>query len=135
MASLTDIRAAIAAKLVAAVDDAQCSGYVLASPTPPFFDVDLADPALDYSLAANSGAHEWHFVVRGVAQESIDVAAQQSLDAWVDSDLIKNALEADQTLNGTVSAVFVEQLSGYRQIAISNTLYLAVAWAVRVLTE
>lgn len=135
MATLSTLRSALAGKLQPL--GAQCSGYVLANPTPPFFDIDLGDPAIEYDQAFVGGHDLWRFTVRGCVAFSLDQAAQMKLDAWVSttgSSSVKALLEADQTLGGAAQTVRVVELAAYRPL--SNTggqiIHLGAEWTVEV---
>lgn len=142
MAELKEIRAALAAAINEAIPDVQCSGYVLAQPTAPFFDIELAQPtAIEYDKAMGRGLDLWRFTVRGCASYNLDEQAQMQLDEWCASSgesSVKEALEADRTLGGIAENLHVVSVSGFTPVASikaaaqpSNT-YLAVEWTVEV---
>lgn len=143
MASVADIRPEIAAKINAAIDDVQCDGYVLSSPTSPFFDVEL-DPALgiepNLSMGGPSGITKFTFLIRACVI-SLDRAQQMRLDEWTATSgatSVRQILEADQTLNGVADGVVVVRVGGYRGIAVKNqpgNEYLGAEWTVEITTQ
>lgn len=141
MASLSDIRAGLAAAITAAIPDAQCSGYVLANPTPPFFDIELSAEGVDYDQAMARGVDLWRMTVRGCVAVTDSLASQKTLDLWCAASgdrSVKAALEADLTLGGVASALRVTQLAGYRAIAVRgqpNNVYLGAEWTVEVYAQ
>jgi hypothetical protein len=133
VADLADIRAGLAAAIKAAVSDAQVTGYTIPSPTAPFFDIELSQDGIDYDQAMRRGHDLWNFTVRGVVAANDSLAAQKNLDAWIDDDVIKDALETDQTLGGVVKTVHVTHLSGYGPVSVllhPNNAYLGAEWTV-----
>lgn len=139
MADLSDLRAAVAAAITAAVPDAQCTGYVLSDPTPPFFDIELAQPAVEYDQSMSRGFDLWRLTVRCCVSYAADIAAQKRLDSFVKSSgasSVKQALEADQTLGGVAYTVHVTELSRYApfQSRQTTSTYLGAEWTVEINT-
>lgn len=138
MADLSEIRVALAAAVTRAVGDVQCNGYVLASPSPPFVDIELADEATDYDQSMGRGLDLWRFVVRCVVAQGLDIGAQRTLDVWCASSgekSVKAAIEADLTLGGVVETLQVTRLAGFRSLTIRsapNNVYLGAEWTVEV---
>lgn len=138
MASLTEIRAAIAASL-AVLPDCQVSAYMLANPTPPCIDV-FPDPEQEivYDRAMQQGAGEWNLIVRGRVAFSTDQGAQMRLDEWIASSgpgSVKAAVEADCTLGGAAEDLIVRACRAYQLSEDTGVLYLAAEWSVRVLAQ
>lgn len=108
------------------------------SPTPPFFDVELADPGIDYDQAMARGIDLWHFTVRAGVALGDNLAAQQNLDKYCASSggsSVKAALEADLTLGGVVKALHVTQVSGTGVVPVRahpNNFYLGAEWTVEI---
>lgn len=139
MASLADIRAGIASKITTSIPGVQCSGYVLSSPTSPFFDVELGPDGIEYDQSAGNGVMKFSLLIRGCIV-GLDIGQQKRLDEWTapaGDGSLKAALETDPTLGGVASAVHVAKASGYRltQVAGANNSYLGAEWDVEVFTE
>lgn len=136
MATLTAIRAGLATALTAAIQNAQCSGYVLANPQTPAFDIYLGETY--YDQAANRGLDRWSMRVRALVADSLDIGSQQLLDSFCapsGAQSVKAALEADLTLGGVVDALQVTGLSGYRKVSAFNRndiFYMSAEWTVEV---
>jgi hypothetical protein len=139
VAGLADIRPKLAGAITAAITDAQCTGYVLASPTSPFFDIELAADGMEYDQSAGNGIQKISLTIRGCIV-GFDLAQQKKLDEWTAPDgtrSLKQILEADGVLEEIPGQIHVGKASGYRltQIAGSNTAYLGAEWAVEVFTQ
>lgn len=138
MTTLKDIRAGLAANLLAVFPDAQCSGYVLSAPSTPFFDIELDNDGIEYDQTFDRGLDLWLLVVRGVVAMTSDQGAQVTLDEWCASSgatSVKEALEADQTLGGAAQAIHVTKLNGYRKIGLPmapTNAYLGAEWHVAI---
>lgn len=133
--SLASVRAGLAANIKAAIRDAQCNGYLLASPTAPGFEVEPSE--VQYDLAMGRGVDEWTLIVRGFVGDASDIGAQKQLDAWLASSgavSVKAAIESDRTLGGAASTLRVTQAAGYRKYGApgSNITYLGAEWTVVV---
>lgn len=135
MADLANIRAGIAANIRAAIPEAICTGYLLESPISPAFEVEFAGQV--YDSAMSRGLDEWRFTIRGLVSQSVlDEGAQKKLDAWLAStggESIKAALEADRTLDGSVSDSRVERVGPVRQfspISSPGTSYYGAEWTL-----
>jgi hypothetical protein len=128
VATFADIRAGLVAAITAAIDDVQCAGYVLASPTPPFIEFELADDGVEYSQAANNGAETWNVLVRAVVANTLDIGAQQKMDALIGTGTgtIKSAIEADLTLGGVCDSLRV--VSNTRPAMFPPTSGETTAW-------
>ena len=103
MAEFADIRAGIAANLRAYFPDAQVTGYRLANPTPPAFEVFLTE--VEYDEAMARGHDVYRITVRGFVPAAVDIGAQKNLDVMSKSagaSSVKAALESDRTFGGSV---------------------------------
>lgn len=135
---MSDIRAGLAAAIKAAITDAQCTGYVVANPAPPFFDIELSPDGIEYDQAMARGLDHWLLVVRGVVTLGDGVAAQKNLDDWCASSgtsSVKAAIEADKTLGGKVETLKVTRLAGYAPVSVAqhpNNRYLGAEWTVEI---
>lgn len=115
MTSLEDIRKGLAQNL-SAIPNLQTSPYLLGTPTPPAAEV--VPGAIDYDLAMGRGLDRWRLTVRVFVGLTTDRGAQVRLDRMIASagpQSVKQALEADCSLNGTVDDLRVVNCSGYRQ--------------------
>jgi hypothetical protein len=93
----------------------QVSAYMLSAPTPPWIDI-FPEP-VKYDLAFGRGLDEWQYAVRAFVGLNSDVGAQQKLDTMLEpagANSVKQAVESDITLGGTVSSVHVTEASGSR---------------------
>lgn len=140
MADPATIRQAIAERLKGSFPDFQATGYVLANPTPPGFEVDV-DPegGVNYDQAMGRGIDEWWWVVRAFVSGAADIGGQQKRDELLRSSgdmSVKAALETDRRLGGVchhlrvVSALpksYVNQESG--------TQYAGAEWRIQMLAS
>jgi hypothetical protein len=116
VASLTDIRAALAASL-GVLEGVQVSPYELSNPTPPVIWV-KPDPGefVTYHQAMRNGLELWHFIVEAYAGAMFDIGAQMTLDPFVASSgptSVKAAIETDLTLGGLVQNLECTNAHGY----------------------
>jgi hypothetical protein len=134
MASIKDIRVALAAKLSAS-PDLQVSAYILASPTPPYAHVFPAE--VEYDRAMVRGLDELTFTVEVAVPLTSDQASQQLLDEYLAGSgdrSVKQKLEVDRTLGGVVQNLRVTGSSGYMQVVREGAgPVLAAQWQVEVL--
>lgn len=135
MADLADIRAAIASALEGVDGIAQASAYMLSSPTPPCAHVFPAE--VDYDEAMQGGHLNLVLTVQAFASLTSDIGAQKILDPWIitagGSGLVKEALEADQSLGGKAYVTTVESCSGYQVYVQSDgRAFLGCEWRVVV---
>lgn len=141
MTALADIRAGLAANLSAAITDAQITGYLMSSPTPPCFEIEPLSVA--YDKAMGRGHDEWRLTVRGIVSVTSDIGAQKRLDRWLKSsggESVKAALESDRTLGGVCDDLRVEDIPepAYRHYASQSAPganYLGAEWTVLVIAS
>jgi hypothetical protein len=138
-ASLAQIRAALAAALVAELDDSQTvSPYVLADPHLPIVWVRLQTNApIAYHLAMGQGGEvqKWTFLIEAYAGSLDDVAAQQKLDVYLSpgSQSIYQALVADITLGDVVKNLHVTGCNAYVEFRRADgTGAIGANWQVEV---
>ncbi len=139
---VADIRQGLVANLrtVFPLSDSQISGYVLSAPTPPFFDIEIADAGIEYDLAAARGLDKWTFTVRGCVARTSDKGSQVTLDDYLESSggiSVKAALESDITLGGIVEALHVTHATGPKTIGVAAhsqpaNVYHGAEWTVEV---
>jgi hypothetical protein len=139
---LADIRAALTTQVKAVVTDAQMSGYLLASPTTPSFELQLHEhDGITYDLAMGRGLDKWRLVLRGFVSNGFDIEAQKRLDGWLASsggESIKAAVESDRTLGGAVSNVHVSSAGGHRSFTVASLphiQFLGAEWIVDILSK
>jgi hypothetical protein len=143
MATLEDIRTALAAALDAAIDDVQISPYMLTNPTPPA--IHIYPTEIDYDLASQValGAFAmWKFTVQALVGLTTDQGAQKVLDAMLAPSgdrSVKAAVEADRSLGGAVQDCRVETATGYRIYSFETAVgalrgpLLGCEWTVAVI--
>ncbi len=105
------------------VGDYQITGYILEAPTPPCFDIEIHTDGIEYDLAAARGYDKWMFTVRALIPKTSDIGSQVTLDNYLESSggiSVKEALESDTTLGGTVDALQVTHASGPRAIGVHS---------------
>lgn len=138
MAKIRDIRRGIAANVLAALPQSQCTGYLLENPQSPAFEVEFS--GIEYEGAMARGLDTYEFTIRGLASSTVlDSQAQQILDLWLESTgstSIKAALEADRTLGGSANDAEVIRVGPIREfspISSPGTKYYGAEWTLRVL--
>lgn len=97
------------------IDGLQESPFLLSNPTPPC--AEIAPAPIEYDKAFARGTDLIKLIVRVMVGITLDVAAQRRLDQFLATsgpNSIKEALESDGTLGGTVDDVNVTDCSGYR---------------------
>lgn len=135
MASLTDIRVALAASLGTAISGLQASAYMLANPTTPHAHVLPGE--VEYDKTLQRGLDELFLTVQLIVGTPSDMGAQMVLDEFLDDGprSVKTAIEADPTLNGACSDLHVQGASGYRVYTFGEGRppALGAEWRVRVI--
>lgn len=146
MSDLTAIRSALAANL-RAVPGCGVSPWLLDSPASPVLQV--VAPREFEPVGFGGGHHSILMVVEGCVPGVLDRGSYETFDAWLEDDLVWDAIEADQRLaqrltdNGTVQtgqssvadSVAVERFNGYQRTPLrNNTDALVGEWEVRILT-
>lgn len=134
--NIDDVRLQMATALDA-IPDVQVSAYVLASPTPPAIQIFPPGVMYDYSMGStNEGLSEWTFMVQAFVALTTDIGSQKLLDrlcAPSGGASVKSILEADKTLQATVSTLHViEQTPGRVVQPIQGSPLLTVEWRVVV---
>lgn len=139
MADLSDVRAGFMAALKLRFPDAQVTGYLLENPYPPAFEVEIGSQGVIFDMGMQRGTDEWWFTIRGFAGSGTDKAAQERLDVWLSSSgsqSVKEAVEVDRTLSGSVDDCRVTRISQLRSFSpISNPgmSFFGAEWTVRVI--
>lgn len=109
------VRAAMEVKLQPL--EANVNPYASSNPTPP--GVQIIPPGVEYDRAMRRGLDEWTFTIQAFVSFGEEFSAQQNLDAMCSpsgTQSIKALLEADTTLNGTVSNLRVMRQSQGKQV-------------------
>lgn len=143
---LAEIRQAIAAALASRLDGvAQCSAYVIASPTPPAIHVFPASTTYDLAMtptwtmgSSRAGTDQWQFTIQAFVAEMGDQAAQQLLDRFLEPSggySIKEAVEVDGTLGGLVADASITSMNGYTRYQVEGVTgpVLGAEWTVQIL--
>lgn len=142
MADIAAIRAALAARLTTLLgNDGQASAYMQSDPTPPTLQV-VGISETQYDTAMNRGGDVLTMVVQGLTGTTADRAAQEQLDAWLDTTgatSVKAAIETERpsavTLGGIVAACRVTGTNGHRVYKMPNgTDYLGAEWTLEIHT-
>lgn len=133
MASLTDIRDAIAANL-SAITDFQVSAWMLANPTAPSGHVFPGPTTFD--VTAGRGFDQLELLVQIFVAQNSDRGAQENLDEYMAGSgarSVKQALESDPTLGGACADLRVTGCSGYRQFVFEGRApLLGAEWTVDI---
>lgn len=136
MATISDIRAGIAANLAPLAPDAQVSAYMLDAPTAPCVYVYPAQ--IDYDQAMHRGLDRLLFTVRAAVQPSLDRGGQASLDEYLapsGAKSVKALIESDVTLAGLVAGLRVVACSGYKKFLpeqAQGPILLGAEWTIEV---
>lgn len=129
MATLRQMRVGLADALDT-IGGMQASPYVLASPTLPAADVQPT--SIQYHLAMGNGLEIHAFQVSVYVAAGLDEASQEKLDEFVDSGVVKAALEADKSLGGLVSDIQVTQMSDYVRVVVEGKETFSARWEVLI---
>ena len=132
--TVTAIREAMAVNL-GTIPNVQISAYMLVSPVPPVIHVFPA--GVEYDRGMHRGLDILTFTVEVFVAMGLDVGAQMRVDRMLSpsgTESVKAALEADRTLGGIVSDLWVERVSGYRLVELPEMEQKALSadWLVRV---
>ena len=138
-ATLAQIRAGIAANL-SVIPDVQVSAYTLGNPTPPC--LWILGPETSYDLTMHRGLDMVTITVQGFVALAADAGSQVMLDEMVSpagAMSVKQAVEADRTLGGVVSDLWVTRQSAYRVLqsppigaSSTTTQLIETTWTVEV---
>lgn len=136
-ATLTQIRAGLAANLSASLTDVTIKAYQLEQFMPPTIMV-MGPDHVTYDQAAARGLDEWIINIEGYGGFMFQ-AAQDTLDSWITptgTQSVKLAIESDRTLGGIVMDTHVMAVSAYRMTKFADgTALLGAEWQVRVLNR
>lgn len=135
MASITDLRAGIAANL-ATIAGLRTSAEMPDNPNPPVAVVSISD--VDYDLDFNRGMSQYNFDVTVIVGRADERTAQRKLDAFCSStgtDSIKLAIESNRNLSGVAYDTRVSGLRSYGSITVNDTTYMAAEFTVQCLAS
>lgn len=131
MASISDLRAGLAANLLGA--NVRSSATLPDLVNPPFA---LIVPAgVTYHKSFNNSLSEYLFTVTLIVGRASERSAQNALDAYCSAtgtSSIRRAIELDQTLGGVAYATVVTEMRNYGATTIGETTYLAAEFNVAV---
>ena len=134
MASISDIRAGIAANL-ASITGLRTSAEIPDNPNPPIAIVSLN--SVDYDKAYAKGLVEYSFTVTVIVGRSAERIAQRTLDMYISTgqNSIKSAIELDKSLGGTAYDCRVASLNSIGSIQLNDNTYLAADFTVTVIAN
>lgn len=142
MADVAAIRSALATRLSTLVGTAgQSHAYMLDNPTPPTLHV-IGITATDYDVTFGRGGDAITMTIQGVAGSTAGQAAQEQLDAWLDTTgttSVKAAIESERpsavTLGGIVASCRVTGTTGARITRLLNGTDVWYAeWTLEIIT-
>jgi hypothetical protein len=135
MASISELRDGIAANL-ATISGLRTSAIIPDNPNPPIAIVQLN--RVQYHQDFKRGMTEYNFSVQVVVGRVDERTAQSNLDAYCSStgsSSIILAVESDRSLGGKAFDAIVTEVSNYGSVTISDIVYLAAEFNVRVLAS
>jgi hypothetical protein len=135
MASISELRDGIAANL-ATISGLRVSATIPDNPNPPIAIVQLT--RVQYHQDFKRGMTEYNFSVQVVVGKVDERSAQTNLDAYCSStgnSSIILAVESDRSLGGKAFDAIVTEVSNYGSVTISDIIYLAAEFNVRVLAS
>jgi hypothetical protein len=134
MASISDIRAGIAANL-ATITGLRTAAEIPDNPNPPIAIVSL--DSVNYDRAYAKGLVEYNFTVTVIVGRSAERIAQRALDTYISTgaNSIKNAIELDKSLGGKAYDCRVASLNSIGSIQLNDNTYLAADFTVTVLAN
>lgn len=132
MATISQIRAGIAARLDT-IEGLRVSDYVPDQINPPMAVV--FGPEIDYDSTMQRGSDDMRFSIILLTSRVSDRSGQTLLDSYLSpagAASVKVAVEAEQTLGGTVDYARVSQVREYGSEEINATTYYTAAVTVEV---
>lgn len=133
MASMADIREALAANLSALATAKQVSAYRLDNPTPPTLQV---SGFAEMEPTTFHGGWTIEMIVQGFVGKTTDKGSQLLLDKWLapwDDESVVAAIEADKQLGGAVSDLGVSRIDGSTIFTLPNgSTVFGSTWHVQV---
>jgi hypothetical protein len=132
MASITDLRAGLAARL-ATITGLRTTTETPDTISPPVAIINVANVSFDKT--GSRGLDEYNFVITCVVGRVGERTAQRLLDSYVSStgtSSVKLAIESDRTLGGTCDTLRVTDMRNDGSIVIGEVTYLAAEFNVVV---
>lgn len=132
MASITDLRAGLAARL-ATISGLRTTTEQPDTITPPVAIVNVANVNFDQTFGR--GLDEFNFVITVIVGRVGERSAQRLLDSYVSStgaSSVKLAIELDRTLGGKCDSLRVTDMRNYGSISIGEITYLAAEFNIAV---
>ncbi len=133
MASLTDLRAGLAARL-ATISGLRSSATLPDNPTPP--QAVVYPNRITYDTAFGRGSDEYQFAVLLIVGRVADRASQTNLDAYCASAgtaSVKAAIEGDRTLGGKALDCRVTEMTNQGSLSIGDITYHTAEFSVTVI--
>ena len=135
--TIANIRSGLATNITTNITGAVCSGYMLASGTPPLFEIELDQ--LEYDQTMSRGLVKYTMVVRGLCAMTTDQGAQMLLDSWMQpagSTSVKVAIESDRTLGGKAENLAVRSVGRPTVFSTQGgqSSYYGAEWTVEIYT-
>jgi hypothetical protein len=93
---------------------------------------------VNYDIAMQGGGDSYVFILQALVGDIEARATQEQLDAMIARDgaqSVKSAIEADDSLGGTVDQIWIRLCSGYRQYTVNGTIVLGCEWEAQVETS
>lgn len=131
-ATVSGIRAGLATRL-ATISGLRVSATIPDQPNPPQAVISI--DSVDYDKAFNRGHDEYRWTVTLIIGRVSERTAQDRMDTFLaptGSTSIKTAIEADQSLSGSATAVRVTGVTGIQSVTVGDITYLAANLAVLV---
>ena len=135
MASLSELRAALAAQLTSMTS---LQGIYTDEPgqvSPPAAVIRLGSPAITYSTSVAGGSHDYSFTILLLVGNASTVG-QEALDGYLDTsgpDSIYAAVNADPTLGGVADSAEVTTVQNAGLVTWAGADYLGAELLVAVL--
>ena len=133
--TITQIRDALATRL-ATISGLRVSAEIPDNPNPPVAVVQINNVSFD--TAFQGGLTTYSFIVSVIVSRVAERRAQDRLDAYASTSgasSVKEAIEADRSLGGTVADTRVVEMTGVSAVLLGEATYLAANFAVTVYAE
>ena len=128
-ASVSALRTAIATNL-GTISGLRTSAEIPDNPSPPIAIVSL--DSIDYDGAFKQGLTTYNFSVSVIVGRASEREAQRRLDAYAQTDGVKDAIESDRSLGGIAYDVRVVNLSTVGSLQLNEQTYMAADFTVVV---
>jgi hypothetical protein len=135
--NVSDVRKAIAAALAPISEELNVNPYAAAQPVAP--GIQIIPPGVAYDYSFQRELDEWTFVIQGFVALTDEVASQALLDELCTPGgpaSVKDLIEADRTLGGTVATLRVLDQSPGRMVERAGSgPMLLVEWRLQVFAK